>query len=381
LVFALQHRIKKKYNANEKRGSPPVLLITNEEIESFLQMPACVDALEAAYRDLGNRHAADIPRQDAIVENPRPGAVYALKTMSGSWPAAGVAALRLNSDVVHWPEIDGAPRRVKIPLTLGDRYNGLVLLFSTVTGELLAIFNDGYVQKTRVGGSSGVAARYLSRKDAEVFGLLGSRWQATGQIEAMAAVRKLKLAKVFSPTKDSREAFAETYSKKLGFEVRAVASAEEAAADVDILVSATNSMVPTIDPDWVKPGMHITSVRGSEIPLSVLKKVDRLVVNTHDPVSAYAAAGWPQQIPEFTNGDYSRPDIGVFDITKAPELKEVVSGIVSGRQSDSEITCFHNYKGLGLQFAAIGSIIYAEARRRQIGQTIEDRYFSQTVHP
>ncbi len=358
-----------------------MLLITNEEIESFLEMPACVEALEAAYRDLGNRAAADIPRQDVIVENPRPGAVYALKTMSGSLPSAGVAALRLNSDVVHWPEIDGAPRRVKIPLTMGDRYNGLVLLFSTDTGELLAIFNDGYVQKTRVGGSSGVAARYLSRQNAAVLGLLGTRWQATGQIEAMAAVRKLKLAKVFSPTKESRENFAKTYTKKLGFEVRAVETAAEAAADVDILVSATNSMMPTIEPDWVKPGMHITSVRGSEIPLSVLKKTDRLVVNTHDPVNAYAAAGWPEQIPEFSNGDYSRPDIGVFDISKAAELKELVAGKVSGRQSDDEITCFHNYKGLGLQFAAIGSIIYAEARKRQIGRTIEDRYFSQTVHP
>jgi ornithine cyclodeaminase/alanine dehydrogenase-like protein (mu-crystallin family) len=358
-----------------------MLLITNEEIESFLEMPACVEALEAAYRDLGNRKAVDMPRQDGVVENPRPGAVYALKTMSGCWPAAGVAALRLNSDVIHWPEISGTPRRVKIPLTMGDRYNGLVLLFSTDTGELLAVFNDGYVQKTRVGGSSGVAARRLSRKSADVLGLLGTRWQASGQIEAMAAVRKLKLAKVFSPTKENREAFAKSYSQKLGFEVRAVSTAEEAAANVDILVSATNSMVPTIDPDWVKPGMHITSVRGSEIPLGVLRKLDRLVVNTHDPVTAHAAAGWPEQIPEFANGDYSRPDIGVFDITKAPALKDLVAGKAAGRQSDAEITCFHNYKGLGLQFAAIGSIIYSEARKRQIGRTIEDRYFSQSVHP
>jgi alanine dehydrogenase len=358
-----------------------MLLITNEDIESFLEMPACVEALEAAYRDLGNQDAVDMPRQDGIVENARPGAVYGLKTMSGCWPAAGVAALRLNSDVVHWPEIAGSPRRVKIPLSQGDRYNGLVLLFSTDTGELLAMFNDGYVQKTRVGGSSGVAARYLARKDAKVLGLLGTRWQATGQIEAMAAVRDLRLVKVFSPTKENREAFAKTYSEKLGIEVRAVASAEDAAADVDILASATNSMTPTIDPDWVKPGMHITSVRGSEISLEVLRKVDLLAVNTHDPVTAYPARGWPEEIPEFVNGDYSRPDIGVFDITQAPALKDLVAGKAAGRQTDDEITCFHNYKGLGLQFAAIGSIVYSEARKRQIGVTIKDHYFSQSVHP
>lgn len=132
-----------------------MLVITNEDIETFLEMPACVEALEAAYRDLGNRDAVDMPRQDGVVDHARAGAVHAFKTMSGSWPAAGLVALRLNSDVVHWPEIDGKPRRVKIPLSQGDRYNGLVLLFSTETGELLAMFNDGVVQKTRVIGGGG----------------------------------------------------------------------------------------------------------------------------------------------------------------------------------------------------------------------------------
>jgi ornithine cyclodeaminase/alanine dehydrogenase-like protein (mu-crystallin family) len=358
-----------------------VLIITNEDIESFLEMRPCVEALEAAYRDLGRRDAVDLPRQDAVVTNPRPGAVYAFKTMSGNLPSAGVAALRLNSDVVHWPIISGAPRRVKIPLSQGDRYNGLVLLFSTDTGELLAMFNDGYVQKTRVGGSSGVAAKYLAREDAKVLGLLGTGWQATGQIEAMAAVRKLELVKVFSPTRANRDDFARHYANKLGIEVRAVASAEEAAEGADILASATNSMVATITPAMMKPGMHITSVRGSEIPLDVLKRVDRLVVNTHDPVQAHAARGWPSEIPEFENGDYSRPDIGVFDITAAPELKDVVAGTAPGRRSSNETTCFHNYKGLGLQFAAIGAILYREARTRQLGLTVEDRYFSQSVHP
>lgn len=358
-----------------------MLVVTNEDIESFLEMPPCVAALEDAYRDFGNREAVDMPRQDGIVQNPRKGAVYALKTMSGSLPSAGVAALRLNSDVVHWPVVNGAPRRVKIPISQGDRYNGLVLLFSTDTGELLAMFNDGFVQKTRVGGSSGVAAKHLARADARVLGLLGTGWQATGQIEAMAAVRKLELVKVFSPTKANRDAFAGTYAEKLGIEVRAVATPEEAADGADILAAATNSMVPVITQSLVRPGMHITSVRGSEIPLDVLKGCDRLVVNTHDPVSAYPARGWPSEIPEFENGDYSRPDIGKFDITAVPELKDVVSGNAPGRQSADEVTCFHNYKGLGLQFAAIGAIIYKEARSRQLGLSIEDRYFSQSVHP
>ena len=59
----------------------------------------------------------------------------------------------------------------------------------------------------------------------------------------------------------------------------------------------------------------------------------------------------------------------------------MVAGRAPGRKSADEVTCFHNYKGLGLQFAAIGAIVYKEARNRQLGLTVEDGYFSQSVHP
>ncbi len=359
-----------------------MLILTNDQITELLDMRECVAALESAYRDLGLGDAVDIPRQDMLVANRREGAVHAFKTMSGSWPGSGIAALRLNSDVVTWPMVNGAPRRVKVPVSEpGGRYNGAVLLFSTDTGQLLCMFTDGVMQKTRVGGASGVAAKYLSRADAKTMGLLGTGWQAEAQIEAMCAVRPLNLVKVFSPRAENRKKFAEHYGAKLNCEVRPVDDAAQAAEGVDILVSATNSMTPTVRPEWVKPGIHVTSVRGSEIPTEILTRADRLVVNTNEPVTAYPARGWPSQVPEFANGDYGRPDIGVIDYGKVPELKDVVAGKVAGRRSSAEVTCFHNYKGLGLQFAALGSLVYRKATERGIGLKIEDAYFTQTVHP
>jgi hypothetical protein len=94
-----------------------VILLTNEDVEPLLTMPECILAIEAAFRDLGNQDAVDIPRQDAIVPNAREGAVHDLKTMSGSWPAAGIAAIRLNSDIVTGPIVNGLPRRVKLHLS------------------------------------------------------------------------------------------------------------------------------------------------------------------------------------------------------------------------------------------------------------------------
>ena len=58
-----------------------MILLTNEDVEPLLTMPDCIAAIEAAFRDLGNADAVDIPRQDAIVPIPREGAVHDLKTM------------------------------------------------------------------------------------------------------------------------------------------------------------------------------------------------------------------------------------------------------------------------------------------------------------
>jgi ornithine cyclodeaminase/alanine dehydrogenase-like protein (mu-crystallin family) len=240
-----------------KRKNARVLLLTNEDVEPLLTMPDCMEAIEAAFRELGNADAVDIPRQDAIVPIARDGAVHDLKTMSGSWPKAGIAAIRLNSDIVHGPIVNGLPRRVKIPLSEpGGRYNGQVLLFSTETGQLLAIVNDGVMQRARVGATSGVAAKYLARADAKTLGLLGTGFQAGGQLEAMCVARDFQTIRIYSPTLSNRERFAEHFRKKLGRDIRAVKSPEEAVAGADVLVTATNSISPTIKPEWLAAGMH-----------------------------------------------------------------------------------------------------------------------------
>ena len=50
----------------------------------------------------------------------------------------------------------------------------------------------------RTGAAGGVAAKWLARPDAKVVGVFGAGWQAEGQIEALAHVRKLERVKVYS---------------------------------------------------------------------------------------------------------------------------------------------------------------------------------------
>src|SRR5580765_2734213 len=182
-------------------------------------MPDCLEAMESAYRDLGSREGANGPRSEILTPTSRDDALYSLLTMSGVIPRFGIGAVRINSDIVTWPVSPSGPRRVKVPAAPNGRYVGLVLLFSTQTGEPLAILPDGVVQRMRVGAISGLAAKYLARADAGEVALLGTGWLAGGQAAAVSAVRNIKQIRCYSPERQRREAFANQMSAKLGIEI------------------------------------------------------------------------------------------------------------------------------------------------------------------
>src|SRR5882724_11656825 len=168
------------------------LLLSNEDVEAALQMPDCLEAMEIAYRDLGTMQGANGLRSEVLTPTSREDALYSLLTMSGVVPRFGIGAVRIDSDILTWPSSRSGQRRVKVPAAPNERYVGLVLLFSTHTGEPLAIYPDGVVQRMRVGAISGLAAKYLARADARDVSLIGTGWQAGAQSMAIAAVRSVK---------------------------------------------------------------------------------------------------------------------------------------------------------------------------------------------
>ncbi len=117
-----------------------MLILSNEDIEKLLPVGACLEVLEEAYRDLGNGMAATVPRYD-VFSPTNPNEFYEYKTMSGVLPNRKIAALRLNSSVVKWYEKAGGVRKDKLPVAGGDRYVGLVMLFSTEKGRTAGDFS------------------------------------------------------------------------------------------------------------------------------------------------------------------------------------------------------------------------------------------------
>src|SRR3979490_3522616 len=104
------------------------LILSNEDVEKLLTMPECIDVLEEAYVELAEGRGITRTRSDCITPTTRPDAVYGLKSMDGVCPKLGVGAVRINSDIIHWPQDGKTARRVKVPAAPNQRYVGLVLL-------------------------------------------------------------------------------------------------------------------------------------------------------------------------------------------------------------------------------------------------------------
>ncbi|MEA3195002.1 MAG: alanine dehydrogenase [Betaproteobacteria bacterium] len=356
-----------------------MLVLSNEEIARLFTVEDCMAALEPMYRDLAEERAMMSPRVDNIAPTTHPGGYYAFKHMGGTWPAQGIQALRINSDVVTHPVIAGKVRRQKQPLapsSKGGRWVGLVLLFSTQTGALLAMFPDGVVQRLRVGAANGLALKQLARADAATLALIGSGWQAGAQLAAALAARPLKQVRVWSPRKESREAFVGEYPN-----VKAVDTAEECVAGADIIGASTSSMVRVIEPNWLKPGMHVSCIKTHEVDAEVLERCSRVVL--HNRRQAKQIDNLMKDTPnvgaERGKGGWWNDASGRF--ARYPDLCDLLTGRAEGRKNDKEITCFVNNVGTGLQFAAAGAWVLRRAREAGVGTELPDDWFSEDVHP
>jgi alanine dehydrogenase len=335
------------------------LILTNDDVASVLSMKDCMEALEDGYREEAAgravnqlRYDTNMPLSDRAEREPR----YEFKTMVGILPRRGVAALRMSSTLNHRPVRFGVERAERLYLAPGNTTVGLVQLYSTETGEPLAFMPDGVIQGMRVGGTYGLAVKYLARANAKTLGLLGSGWQARFQVAAALVARKISLVKVYSPNQEHREEFAREMEEEHGISVRAVASASEAASGVDVLIAATNARAPLITGEFVQKGMHVMAVQ-NELSDQAYAKADLIVAHSSKRYVMYE--GGKGQYGEIVP---HRPTL--VEQETLPLLEQVIAGKVKGRTRDDEVTLYQSGSGMGIQFAAVGARVYELAKAR-----------------
>ena len=371
-----------------------MLIINNDDVKSLLTMSECIRIQEESFLGLEEGQSAHRPRIDMYVPCEREDGYWRWGTMEGSTSVPGpYFAIRMKSDVITWSEdkLSGLEREDKYCVEPGT-YCGLIMVFSTRNGEPLAFINDGQLQHMRVGGGAGLGAKYLARKDATKVGIIGSGGMARTYLDAFCQVRKIEHVKVYSPNPNNRRAYAEEMSALHGITVIATDSPEQAAEDVDILATCTSSMVPTVKPEWLKPGMHLVNLGPFELTEDIFEKADIVIRQGIAGASIAKSDAGPRvksgiggsplayiagtqeemkRLPEARQQSLFRRDF--------PDFIDLAYSRAQGRTNDEQITVYINGGNQGLQFAAVSGLVYEAALARQIGNTIPTAWFLQDI--
>ena len=349
-----------------------VLFISNDVTAQVLGMHDAMAALDAVMREEGLGSAAN--RHKANIHIPHRGAeeVYRYCSMEGGSRELGVVAVRIKSDMMTSAVVYGQLREQKYASRPG-KYCGLVYLFSATNAEPLAILNDGVIQHVRVGATYGLGAKYLARPDSRTLGLLGSGGMARTFAESAALALPLERVKVFSPNIAHRDAFAEEMAERTGIDVVPVGSAEDAAADVDVLAAMTDSLEPLISPEMLRPGMHVCGVHG-EMSRAALEMVDCVASYVSGKTDNYYTA--PESWKPRRDGEGGGERTG--EGRPRQTLVDIMLGRAAGRTDPSSITYFHSL-GTGTQFAATAKLVYDRARERNLGHELPLDWFLQDM--
>jgi ornithine cyclodeaminase/alanine dehydrogenase-like protein (mu-crystallin family) len=275
-----------------------------------------------------------------------------MRNFQGALPKLGVAGVRLTTDMVggkaHRPDL---------------RPFGALLLFDINSATLLAVIHDHELQRIRVGAETGVAMRHLARTDAGTVGILGAGFQAETQLAAACAVRPIKSVEVYSPTVERRTTFAERMEKLFSLPVKPVALAQQAVAEKDIVLAATNASSPVLDGAWLKPGAHVTSIVNSD-----QRFPRRELDNATFQRAKLVAIGYLEQTRQDHAADiFEAIEAGALDWQRIGQLGEFLTGAKPGRTAPDDITVFKN-NGLAVEFVALAAKVYDFARAQGRGE-------------
>jgi alanine dehydrogenase len=310
-----------------------VLILSRAEIERLLDP----DALAAALADAFRAVTAGEVKAPGRNQLRGPGEAFLLG-MPGQMRDGAMAV-----KVVTLFE-DNATRGIPAHLATIGLYDG-------ETGECLAFMDGTYITAIRTSAAAALACDLLAREDSRTLAIVGTGVQAEHHLRTFPRVRDFAEIRIAAATVDAAERLAADHPR-----ARAAASAEDAVRGADVVALTTSSANPVIEPSWVTPGTHVSSVGyrppDGELPRE-LARDGRLFVETR-------AAFEP---PPVGCGELQGLEAGA-------ELGEVLNGSRPGRTGRDEITV---YKAMGhvAEDIAAAELVYAAARREGAGTTVE----------
>lgn len=314
------------------------LYLTESDVRQILTMPMAIELVETSFRRLASGSAANHSRQRLQV----PGKTI-LNYMAAADSEEGYLGLKIYSIA------KGAARFI-------------VPLFSAETGDMAALIEADYLGQLRTGAASGVATKFLARKDAHSAAIIGTGSQARTQLEAVACVRKLDRVRAYSRDPQRRERFAKEMSSRIGIAVQATSTAEEAVRGADIICTATTSATPVVEGRWIEPGAHINAIG---INVAQKHEIDAEAVRR----AGLVAADSPTQSRHESGDLIHAYGEDASQWAKVRELAQIVAGNIPGRTTPEEITLFKS-NGIAIEDVVTSARVYELARERGIGREV-----------
>ena len=235
-------------------------------------------------------------------------------------------------------------------------------LFDADSGRMLALLDGASMNPFKTGAAGAVGVDELAREDATTCAVIGSGAQARGQLKATATVREFETVRVYSPTPENRETFADEFDERLDAEVRAAESSADAVADADVVITATQAEEPVVAYEALADGAHVTAMGQYDRGRRELD-VETIANSTYVPdlrERAFQDAG----------AFLAALDAGAVDEDHVhAELGEVVAGTKPGRTREDELTVFDS-GGTGIETVAAAGMLYEKAREQGLGEEL-----------
>lgn len=346
-------------------------LIRPGELRGIVGMAEAVEAVKMGFREWGENPQINAPRRRIHIPTGVRVSVH-----QGGVPGMAATGLMTHCEWVKPMSDHQEYPRLNHPV---------IVLYDAQEGELKAIIigeitcselpDNVAVTGLRTAASSAVGTDILARKDAERIGILGSAGQARNHLVALAKIRKLKSVKVFSRKAENCRKFAKEMAPLLGIDIRPAASAEEAVRGVDIILTATNSSVPVFDGGWLEPGVHVTTIVGSNVGLvqggftrAKRREIDDATLKRSDVLGIASI----QQAIQDEQGDIFDPvQRGIIRWEQLIELGALLAGKKAGRSNPEQITLFKNNAGQGVADVALGALVLRKAEEKGLGQVLK----------
>ncbi|MFQ5691783.1 MAG: ornithine cyclodeaminase, partial [Nitrospinota bacterium] len=147
-------------------------ILTEQDVRGLLTMAEAIDVQAEAFRIQAEGRSVEGLRSFALSETPPGVAIFNPSFLRGG----GGYGVKVVSDFYE-NEKRGVPRMT-----------ALVALFDGETGRPTTVMEGAHLTDLRTGAGTGLAARYLARKDSRVLGVIGAGRVARNQVEALSEV-------------------------------------------------------------------------------------------------------------------------------------------------------------------------------------------------